>query len=126
MNVEESDIEFEDDVIEFTDEDGNPVELKILSKTKINGVDYFLVTEDKDFSLEEEPEEDDDMRFIYKDGDVQKVGGEPKEVECFLLKVTETGDEEITCEPVEDEDEVEAITGVFAELLEDSDADISL
>ncbi|MCR5625552.1 MAG: DUF1292 domain-containing protein, partial [Lachnospiraceae bacterium] len=47
-----------------------------------------------------------------------------KEVECFILKITDSDDEEATCEMVEDEDEVEAITRVFAELMDDAEVNI--
>ncbi|MCR5625504.1 MAG: DUF1292 domain-containing protein, partial [Lachnospiraceae bacterium] len=116
------DNEFSEDILEFTDEDGNPVKLKVLNQTTINGYDYLLVTDNLDFTFEEEPENEEDMRFIYKDGEVTKVSEqEEKEVECFILKITDSDDEEATCEMVEDEDEVEAITRVFAELMDDAE-----
>ena len=66
----------------------------VLEQTQINGRNYLLVTESDD---EEESE-----AFILKD-------------------LSESGEEEAVYEIVEEDEELEAVSGVFAELLEDID-----
>lgn len=113
-----------DNVIEFEDEDGNINKMKIIQSAEIAGETYFLVTDDLNFSFDEEPEDDvDNVRFIYKDGDVEQVPKE-RELECYLMKQTGEDEENITLEAVDDEDEVEAITGVFAQLMDSDDVEI--
>ena len=70
------------------------VEFYVLEQTQINGRNYLLVTDSDD---EEESE-----AFILKD-------------------LSEDGDEEAVYEIVEEDEELEAVSGVFAELLEDID-----
>ncbi len=108
-----------ENVIEFTDEDGNSVELNVLCQTEINGDTFFLVTEDVDFSFDEEDDQDneDDLRFVYKDGEVAPVNNKKDELDCYILKVTEEGDEELTLEMLDDEEEIEAILNVFGEIM---------
>ncbi|MCR5201604.1 MAG: DUF1292 domain-containing protein [Lachnospiraceae bacterium] len=116
-----ADYEEMDDIIEFQDEDGEDVRLKIIAQTTINGDDYFLMTENVDFDVESELEDDEEnMKFIYKDGEVQRVD-EPKEVEveCIIMKKTGEDEEDITLESVDDEDELEAVSQIFAQLMSD-------
>ena len=75
----------------FTNEDGEDIRFYVVEETKIAGVNYLLVTEQEDADSE---------AYIMK-------------------KVAEDGSEELVCEFVEDEQELDAISKVFAELLED-------
>ncbi len=84
--------EFEYDVVVMTDEEtGEEVELYIVEETKINGVNYLLVTDTVD--------EDADA-YILKD-------------------VSTEDDEEAVLELVDDENEIEYIGKVFEQMLED-------
>ncbi len=67
----------------------------VLEQTRINGRNYLLVTESDD-------EDDESEAFILKD-------------------LSESGEEEAVYEIVEKDEELEAVSGVFAELLEDID-----
>ena len=67
----------------------------VLEQTRINGRNYLLVTESDD-------EDDESEAFILKD-------------------LSERGEEEAVYEIVEEDEELEAVSGVFAELLEDID-----
>lgn len=67
----------------------------VLEQTRINGRNYLLVTESDD-------EDDESEAFILKD-------------------LSESGEEEAVYEIVEEDEELEAVSGVFAELLEDID-----
>ncbi len=80
--------------ITFLDDQGVKVELYVLEETKINGVNYLLVTEAAD---DEEGE-----AFIFKE-----------------TALSESGD--ASYEPVEDEKELEYLGRIFQELLEDTD-----
>lgn len=70
----------------------------VLEQTRINGRNYLLVTESDD----EDDEDDESEAFILKD-------------------LSESGEEEAVYEIVEEDEELEAVSGVFAELLEDID-----
>lgn len=77
----------------FVDEDGNEVEMFVVEETRINNVNYILVTDDE--------------------GD---------EATAYILKDTSNDeDEEAIYEMVEDDSEVEYIGKIFSELLEDVD-----
>ena len=78
--------------LEFLLEDsGEKVEFYVLEQTKINGRDYILVTDSKD-----------------------EVG------EALILKdLSGDGEQEALYEIVEDDDELEAISKIFAQMLED-------
>lgn len=80
--------------IEFTfDDTEEAVEFYVLEQTKINGSTYILVTDS---------EEDD--------------------AECLIMKDVSAGDgEDCVYEIVEDDMELKAVSGVFEELLEDTD-----
>ena len=76
-------------LITFTLEDDTEIHLEVMGETKINGINYLLVV-DVD-------EEDSAM----------------------ILREEASDEQEITYTPVEDENELHAISKVFSELLED-------
>ena len=79
----------------FVDEDGNEIEMYVIEETRINNVNYLLVTDDE---------------------------GESEEEEAYILKdISNDEDEEAVYEIVDDESEVDYIGRVFSELLEDID-----
>lgn len=81
------------DRIVFEIEGEGPVEFFILEETRIAGTSYLLVTDSED-----------------EDG------------EAWILKDTSAdGDEEAVYEMVEDENELDALGKVFAQMLEDID-----
>lgn len=81
-----------------TDEEGL-VEFFVLEETRINGINYLLVTETDD--------EDDEEAVAY------------------ILKDTSAAEEpEAAYEMVEADDELEYVSKVFAELLEDVDIEM--
>ena len=78
----------------FMTDDNDSVELYIIEETRANGVNYLLVTDS-----------DDD-----EDGDAQ----------CYILKDTSAAeDAEAAYEFVEDDTEFDAISRIFAELMDD-------
>ncbi|MCD7736151.1 MAG: DUF1292 domain-containing protein [Lachnospiraceae bacterium] len=85
------------DKIEFYPvEGGEKACFFVLEETRINGKVYLLVTESED-----------------------------EETEAYILRDTsKDGDENAVYEFVEDDDELEAISKVFAELLEDVDIEL--
>lgn len=82
--------------ITFTTDDGEKVDFYVVEQTKLNGVDYLLVTEDAD----EDNEEAD--AYILKD-------------------VSGPEDEDAVYDMVEDDKELDAIATIFDELLDDTD-----
>ena len=81
-----------------TDEEGL-VEFFVLEETRINGINYLMVTESDD------------------DGDEEAV--------AYILKDTSAAQEaEAVYEMVEADDELEYVSKVFAELLEDVDIEM--
>jgi uncharacterized protein YrzB (UPF0473 family) len=81
--------------IVFVDEDGNEVEMYVVEETRINNVNYILVTDD-------EGEEGEATAYILKD-----ISGEEEE--------------EAVYEIVNDDSEIEYIGKIFSELLDDID-----
>lgn len=77
--------------ITFTLEDGTEAVLEVLEETKINGVNYLLVID----AVDEESEE------------------------ALILKELKNEAEDTIYVPVEDDKELEALSKVFSELLED-------
>ena len=78
----------------FVDEDGNEVEMFVVEETRINNVNYILVTEDD----------------------------ESEEATAYILKdISKEEDEEAVYEMVEEDSELEYIGRIFSELLEDVD-----
>ncbi len=74
-------------------QDGEALEFYVMEETRINGMDYLLVTEEEE-------------------GDC----------EAFILKrLSQEEEEEAVYEMVEAEEELEYISKVFAEILEDVD-----
>ena len=79
-------------MIVFTDENGNEIEFEIIEETRINGVNYILVTDDV----------------------------ENEEADAYILKdVSSDEDEDAVYEMVEEESEIDYIGKVFAETMED-------
>lgn len=81
----------------FTDENGEAAEFFVLEQTRVNGINYLLVSD----SVEEDEEAN---ALIIKD----------------ISKDTDT---EAVYEIVEDDNELEALSGIFNELLEDIDVE---
>lgn len=82
--------------IAFTFDNDESVEFYVLEETKINGLKYILVTE-----------------------------SEEDEAEAYILKDVSAEDEaEAVYEMVEDDAELEMVSGLFAELLEDVDIEL--
>lgn len=80
----------------FVTEDQESVDFYIIEETRVNGINYLLVTES-------EYEEDE-------------------EAEAYILKDTSKAeDTEAVYEFVESEEELDAVSRIFAELLEDMD-----
>lgn len=80
--------------IEFLTDDGEKIEFFVIEETRISGINYLMVSEDFE-------------------GD---------EAEVYILKDTSTEiDDEACYEFVEDEEEINAVAGVFEKLMEDSD-----
>lgn len=77
---------------------GEPVEFYVLEETRINGMNYLMVTDS---------EEDDE------------------EGECYILKdVSGAEDSEAIYEFVENDDEMDYLFRIFSELLEDMEVEI--
>ena len=80
--------------VTFTpEENGEPVEFYVLEQTRIGGSDYILVTDS---------EEEDGEAMILKD-------------------TSADGEEEAVYSIVTDDDELNAVAGVFSDMLEDVD-----
>lgn len=83
-----------EEYLTFTTDDGEEIEFAIIEETRINGVNYILVTD----NIENE------------------------EAEAYILKdVSNDEDKDAVFEMVEEESEIEYIGKVFNELLEDID-----
>ena len=77
--------------IVFTTDDGEEILLTVIEETRISGVNYLLVSESED-----------------------------EDAECVILRDTSSeSDTEASYEIVEDDETLEAVAGVFRELLED-------
>ena len=86
----------EENKVIFEDENGNEISFDIIDETKINNVNYVLVTSDED---------DED---------------------AYILKEESDDDEEVaTYSMVEDENEIEYIGKIFSELLKEEGIDIN-
>ena len=80
----------------FVTEDQESVDFYIIEETRVNGINYLLVTESED--------------------------DEDEEAEAYILKDTSKAeDTEAVYEFVESEEELDAVSRIFAELLEDMD-----
>ena len=81
--------------IKFTDgETGEEVEFNVVEQTRINNINYLLVTEDE--------ESDEETAYILKD-------------------LSDDVDSEANYELLEDDNEIEYVAKIFAELLDDVD-----
>lgn len=88
----------EEKKITLMTDDGGAVDFYVLEETRINGMNYLMVTDAAD---------DDD------------------EGECYILKdLSKSTDEEALYEFVEDDNEIDYLFKIFSELLEDADVDI--
>lgn len=81
------------DKIVITAEDNEQIELYVIEQTRVNGTDYLLVSDTED---------DDAEAYILKD-------------------VSDGADTDAQYEFVDDDDELNALAGIFSELLEDTD-----
>ncbi|MFQ9514952.1 MAG: DUF1292 domain-containing protein [Eubacterium sp.] len=80
--------------IVFVDEDDNEIEMFVVEETRINNVNYILVTDDD--------ESDEATAYILKD-------------------ISDDEDEEAIYEMVDEDSELQYIGKIFSELLEDVD-----
>lgn len=79
-------------------DDGDYVDFYVLEETKINGMNYLLVTDSAD------------------DGE---------DGTCYILKdLSKTEDADAIYQFVEDDDEIDYLFKIFSELLEDMDVDL--
>ena len=78
-------------------ETGEEVEFYVIEQTRINNTNYILVTEDEE---------------------------DTEEAEAYILKdLSEDSDAEAIYEFVEDDEELEYVSKIFAEILDDIDLD---
>ena len=82
--------------IVFTTQDNEKIEFYVLEQTMINGVNYILVAD----SIEDE------------------------EANALILKESSNEAEEILYDVVEDDNELQAISKVFIEMLDDTDIEL--
>ena len=79
----------------FVDEDGKEVEMYVIEETRINNVNYILVTDDE---------------------------GDDEEATAYILKdISNEEDEEAVYEIVDDDSEIDYIGKIFSELLDGID-----
>lgn len=79
----------------FVDEDGKEVQMFVVEETRINNVNYILVTDDD---------------------------GEDEEATAYILKdISNEEDEEAVYEVVDDDSEIDYIGKIFSELLDGID-----
>ena len=95
-NEEESVIE----QVEFETEDGQKILMSVIEETTIAGVDYILVSSDFDDESEE------------------------GEIEVLPLKLIKEEGEIASYETIEDEEELAAVSEVFAKLLSEDDIEL--
>lgn len=82
------------DKITITAEDGEQIEFYVLEQTRMNGADYLLVTETED---------------------------ENEDAEAYILRdVSDGEDSQAVYEFVEDENELDALAGIFSEMIDDT------
>ncbi len=87
-----------DTKVEFVDENGEKVSFNVIEETKINNVKYLLVTENSDPEIE---------------------SGEDEEVAYILKDLSEDSSADAVYEMVEDDKELDYISKIFEELLDD-------
>ncbi len=82
------------DKITITAEDGEQIEFYVLEQARMNGTDYLLVTETED---------------------------ENEDAEAYILRdVSDGEDSQAVYEFVEDENELDALAGIFSEMIDDT------
>ena len=86
--------------VEFETEDGQKILMSVIEETTIAGVDYILVSSDFDDESEE------------------------GEIEVLPLKLIKEGGEIASYETIEDEEELAAVSEVFAKLLSEDDIEL--
>ena len=86
------------DSIIFDTENGQQVELVVLDETRFNEQTYILVTED----------------------------AEAEEVEVMILKSVGSDDETESFESVDDEEELKAVSDIFAQQLAEDDIELEV
>ncbi len=84
--------------VEFIDDTGEKVSFNVIEETKINNVKYLLVTENLDAEIQSE--DDEEVAYILKD-------------------LSEDSSAEAVYEIVEDDKEIDYISKIFEELLDD-------
>ena len=86
--------------VEFETEDGQKILMSVIEETSIAGVDYILVSSDFDDESEE------------------------GEIEVLPLKLIKEEGEIASYETIEDEEELAAVSEVFAKLLSEDDIEL--
>lgn len=82
------------DKITMTAEDGEQIAFYVLEQTRMNGTDYLLATE---------------------------TDNEEEDAEAYILKDVSKGeDTQAVYEFVEDENELNALAGIFSEMIDDT------
>jgi hypothetical protein len=88
----------QEEKITLLTDDGESVDFYVLEETRVNGMDYLMVTDS---------EEDDE------------------EGECYILKdISGSEDSEAVYEFVENDDELDYLFKIFTELMSDMDIDL--
>ena len=82
----------------FTDENGEKAEFFVLEQTKVNGINYLLVSDSED--------EDDE-----------------EAVALIIKDISKDTDTEAVYEIVDNDDELERLSKIFNELLDDIDVE---
>ncbi len=82
----------------FTDENGEKAEFFVLEQTKVNGINYLLVSDSED--------EDDE-----------------EAVALIIKDISKDTDTEAVYEIVDNDDELEGLSKIFNELLDDIDVE---
>ncbi len=97
-----------DETIVFETEDGEEVELVVIDETQFNGTSYILVAEALPEETDEEAETDETVDVMI----LKSVGSDEEGEESF--------------ETVEDDTELEAVSKIFKELLEQDDIQLEV
>lgn len=88
----------QDEKITLITDDGESIGFYVLEETRINGMNYLLVTDSND---------------------------EQEDADCYILKDrSKAEDAEAIYEFVEDDDEVDYLFKIFSELLNDAEVDL--
>ncbi len=83
------------DYIEFEAENGEKISLYVLEQTMLSGVNYLLVAD-----------------------------GQEDEAEAYIMREVSAGDNQSVYKIVEDDTELEALSKIFSELLDDIEIEI--